>query len=52
MTEANKPLIVVEGLAKTFMLHAAGPAIIPVFERLHLEVLPGECLVLAWVMST
>ena len=47
MTEANQPLIVVEDLAKTFMLHAAGPAIIPVFERLHLEVMPGECLVLA-----
>ena len=47
MTEANKPLIVVEDLAKTFVLHGAGPAIIPVFERLHLEVMPGECLVLA-----
>ena len=47
MTEANHPLIVVEDLAKTFMLHAAGPAIIPVFERLGLEVQPGECLVLA-----
>jgi alpha-D-ribose 1-methylphosphonate 5-triphosphate synthase subunit PhnL len=47
MTEPNKPLIVVEDLAKTFVLHAAGPAVIPVFQRLALEVLPGECLVLA-----
>jgi alpha-D-ribose 1-methylphosphonate 5-triphosphate synthase subunit PhnL len=47
MTEANKPLIVVEDLAKTFVLHGAGPAIIPVFDRLKLEVQPGECLVLA-----
>ncbi|MGZ3277404.1 MAG: phosphonate C-P lyase system protein PhnL [Caulobacteraceae bacterium] len=47
MTQDNKPLIVVEDLAKTFVLHAAGPAVIPVFERLKLEVRPGECLVLA-----
>jgi alpha-D-ribose 1-methylphosphonate 5-triphosphate synthase subunit PhnL len=47
MTEPNKPLIVVEDLAKTFVLHAAGPAVIPVFERLELKVRPGECLVLA-----
>jgi alpha-D-ribose 1-methylphosphonate 5-triphosphate synthase subunit PhnL len=47
MSEANKPLILVEDLAKTFMLHNAGPATIPVFERLDLSVGPGECLVLA-----
>ncbi len=47
MTEPNKPLIIVEGLAKTFTLHAAGPAIIPVFDHLALEVNPGECVVLA-----
>jgi alpha-D-ribose 1-methylphosphonate 5-triphosphate synthase subunit PhnL len=47
MTEAKQPLIVVSGLAKTFVLHAAGPAVIPVFERLALEVGPGECVVLA-----
>jgi alpha-D-ribose 1-methylphosphonate 5-triphosphate synthase subunit PhnL len=47
MTQANKPLIVVEDLAKTFVLHGAGPAVIPVFERLRLEVGPGECVVLA-----
>jgi alpha-D-ribose 1-methylphosphonate 5-triphosphate synthase subunit PhnL len=41
------PLIVVEDLAKTFVLHGAGPAVIPVFEHLKLEVLPGECVVLA-----
>ncbi len=47
MTEVNKPLIVVDDLAKTFVLHGAGPAVIPVFERLKLEVQPGECVVLA-----
>jgi alpha-D-ribose 1-methylphosphonate 5-triphosphate synthase subunit PhnL len=52
MTETNKPLIVVEDLAKTFVLHAAGPAVIPVFERLNLEVGPGECLVLAGESGT
>ncbi len=43
----NQPLIVVEGLAKTFSLHNAGGATIPVFEGLRLEVAPGECVVLA-----
>ena len=47
MSEPNKPLIVVEDLAKTFVLHAAGPATIPVFVNLKLEVGPGECVVLA-----
>ena len=46
MTEPKTPLIMVEGLAKTFVLHAAGPAVIPVFEGLALTVAPGECLVL------
>ena len=41
------PLIVVEDLAKTFVLHNADSASIPVFERLSLEVSPGECVVLA-----
>lgn len=47
MTQQNKPLIVVEDLAKTFVLHNAESAVIPVFERLRLEVGPGECVVLA-----
>jgi alpha-D-ribose 1-methylphosphonate 5-triphosphate synthase subunit PhnL len=42
-----QPLIVVEDLAKTFTLHNAESATIPVFERLDLEVSPGECVVLA-----
>ena len=42
-----KPLIVVDGLAKSFTLHNAGEARIPVFDNLHLEVKPGECVVLA-----
>lgn len=44
---SNQPLIVVEDLAKTFILHNAEAATIPVFERLTLEVNPGECVVLA-----
>ena len=44
---SNQPLIVVEDLAKTFILHNAEGATIPVFEGLGLEVGPGECVVLA-----
>ncbi len=44
---SNQPLIVVEDLAKTFVLHNAEAATIPVFERLRLAVGPGECVVLA-----
>ena len=44
---STQPLIVVEGLAKTFILHNAEGATIPVFEGLRLEVEPGECVVLA-----
>lgn len=44
---SNLPLIVVDDLAKTFVLHNADSARIPVFERLTLEVGPGECVVLA-----
>lgn len=43
----TQPLIVVDDLAKTFTLHNADEARIPVFERLSLEVAPGECVVLA-----
>jgi alpha-D-ribose 1-methylphosphonate 5-triphosphate synthase subunit PhnL len=41
------PLIVVEDLSKTFVLHNAEAAAIPVFSDLRLEVAPGECVVLA-----
>lgn len=44
---SNQPLIVVEDLAKTFTLHNADAAAIPVFQGLRLEVGPGECVVLA-----
>jgi alpha-D-ribose 1-methylphosphonate 5-triphosphate synthase subunit PhnL len=44
---SNSPLILVEDLAKTFVLHNAEAATIPVFEALRLEVGPGECVVLA-----
>lgn len=41
------PAILVDGLAKTFTLYNQGGAGIPVFDRLHLSVKPGECVVLA-----
>ena len=44
---SDQPLIVVEGLAKTFTLHNADGATIPVFGGLGLSVGPGECVVLA-----
>jgi alpha-D-ribose 1-methylphosphonate 5-triphosphate synthase subunit PhnL len=44
---SNQPMIVVEDLAKTFVLHNADSATIPVFDRLNLEVGAGECVVLA-----
>jgi alpha-D-ribose 1-methylphosphonate 5-triphosphate synthase subunit PhnL len=47
MSEIHPPLIIVEGLAKTFVLHNADSAQIPVFKGLSLEVGPGECIVLA-----
>jgi alpha-D-ribose 1-methylphosphonate 5-triphosphate synthase subunit PhnL len=43
----QEPLIVVEDLAKTFVLHNADSATIPVFQGLRLEVGPGQCVVLA-----
>lgn len=43
----SEPLIVVDDLAKTFVLHNADSAVIPVFKGLKLEVRPGECVVLA-----
>ncbi len=46
MTSNVQALIVVEDLAKTFILHNAGAALIPVFEGLSLQVFPGECVVL------
>lgn len=43
----DKPLIIVEDLAKTFVLHNAEQATIPVFQDLTLQVSAGECVVLA-----
>jgi alpha-D-ribose 1-methylphosphonate 5-triphosphate synthase subunit PhnL len=45
--ETVSPRIIVEGLAKTFVLHNQGSAAIPVFSGLELAVRPGECVVLA-----
>lgn len=44
---AHDPRIRIEGLEKTFVLHAQGGATIPVFARLDLAVAPGECVALA-----
>jgi len=46
MTETDQPSIIVEQLAKTFILHGPGGATIPVFNHLDLKVFPGECVVL------
>ncbi|HEX2560324.1 phosphonate C-P lyase system protein PhnL [Phenylobacterium sp.] len=47
MSALSPPSIVVEDLAKTFVLHNADSATIPVFQNLRLEVRPGECVVLS-----
>lgn len=51
MTLETGPAVRIDGLAKTFRLHTISetPTDIPVFERLELEVSPGECVVLAGV---
>jgi alpha-D-ribose 1-methylphosphonate 5-triphosphate synthase subunit PhnL len=46
MTGASEPMIRVEGLAKTFVLHVQGGVAIPVFAAVDLEVRGGECVVL------
>ena len=43
----TRPAIAVRSLSKTFTLHNRGGMNIPVFDGLDLEVLPGECVVLA-----
>lgn len=43
----TSPAIRVDNLSKLFTLHNQGATVIPVFERLGLEVFPGECVVLA-----
>lgn len=46
MTRAYEPMIRVEGLAKTFVLHVQGGVEIPVLSGVDLEVRSGECVVL------
>ncbi|WP_439545731.1 phosphonate C-P lyase system protein PhnL [Sandarakinorhabdus sp.] len=41
------PAIRVDNLSKLFTLHNQGATAIPVFDQLSLEVMPGECVVLA-----
>ena len=43
---SDQPRILVQGLAKTFILHAHDAAEIPVFADLDLAVAPGECVAL------
>ena len=47
MSSPSQPLIIVEDLSKTFILHNADSAVIPVFSQLRMEVGAGECLVLS-----
>lgn len=47
MSALPPPSIIVEDLAKTFVLHNADSATIAVFKNLRLEVRPGECVVLS-----
>ncbi len=47
MTSPNKPLIQIDCLAKTFVLHNQGGASVPVFAGLDLTVAAGECVVLS-----
>jgi alpha-D-ribose 1-methylphosphonate 5-triphosphate synthase subunit PhnL len=42
----EEPLLAVRSLSKAFTLHLQGGVVIPVLERLDLDLLPGECLVL------
>jgi len=44
--DAKMPLIRVENLSKTFVLHVQGGARLPVFANLSLEVGAGECVAL------
>lgn len=46
MIQNNKAMIVVQGIAKTFVLHNQGGQHIPVFAGLDLTVETGECVVL------
>ncbi len=41
-----RPMIEVQGLGKSFVLHNQGGAVIPVMEGAHLRVAPGECVAL------
>lgn len=49
---AGEPVVRVEGLAKTFVLHNQGGQRLPVFDGVALTVRPGECVVLSGVSGT
>lgn len=42
----TQPIITVEGLEKTFVLHVQGGATLPVLKNINLAISPGECVVL------
>ena len=47
MTAAiDTPMIEVENLAKSFVLHNQGGALLPVLDAVSLQVRAGECVVL------
>jgi alpha-D-ribose 1-methylphosphonate 5-triphosphate synthase subunit PhnL len=44
---SQSPILRVENLAKTFILHTQGGVQLPVFEHVNFTVSPGECVVLS-----
>jgi len=46
MTDDRQPVIRIEGLSKSFVLHNQGGVELPVFRDIDLEVFAGECLAL------
>lgn len=43
---ASEPVLALEGVSKRFTLHNQHSAVLPVFDRVDLEIRPGECVVL------
>jgi len=46
MTDTHRPMIIAQGIAKSFVLHNQGGQTIPVFHGLDLTVCAGECVIL------
>lgn len=52
MPENGTPMLSIEGLSKTFVLHNQGSARLPVFSGAELGVKAGECVVLSGVSGS